>query len=186
MISSKYINIITMVIVPIFVGLCLLAMLFSVRLSEVFVGTDYDMEYTYKLFDTSNIISIDIFMDEAQWNEMLENATREEYYQCDVTINGTIPSTHSEQQANLDTLIDSSSIDMSVMGEFMGGEGGNRGERDIQSEVERQQMKEIAVEAMGKPEAEQTAVSVNYTPIIVCVGILLVTMILLCFIKRRY
>ena len=28
-------------------------------------------------------------MDEADWNDMLENATAEEYYQCDVEVNGT-------------------------------------------------------------------------------------------------
>ena len=29
-------------------------------------------------------------MDEADWNDMLENATAETYYQCNVEVNGTL------------------------------------------------------------------------------------------------
>ena len=47
------------------------------------------MEYETELFDTSSILTVNILMDEADWNDMLENATAEEYYQCDVEVNGT-------------------------------------------------------------------------------------------------
>ena len=46
------------------------------------------MEYETKLFDTDEIMSVDIQMDEETWEEMLENAMSEEYYTCDVEING--------------------------------------------------------------------------------------------------
>ena len=46
------------------------------------------MEYETALFDTSEIISINIVIDEDDWNEMLDNATAEEYYRCDVSVNG--------------------------------------------------------------------------------------------------
>ena len=46
------------------------------------------MEYESKLFDTDEIISIDIQMEEDTWNEMLSNAMAEEYYVCNVVING--------------------------------------------------------------------------------------------------
>lgn len=46
------------------------------------------MEYETKLFDTDQIMDIDILMDEDDWNDMLENAISEVYYSCDVVING--------------------------------------------------------------------------------------------------
>ena len=47
------------------------------------------MEYETALFDTDSVISVNILMDDADWNAMLENSTAEEYYQCDVEVNGT-------------------------------------------------------------------------------------------------
>ena len=47
------------------------------------------MEYETELFDTNSILTVNILMDETDWNDMLANATAEEYYQCDVEINGT-------------------------------------------------------------------------------------------------
>ena len=46
------------------------------------------MEYESKLFNTDQIMDIDILMDEDDWNDMLENAISEEYYSCDVVVNG--------------------------------------------------------------------------------------------------
>lgn len=43
--------------------------------------------YEEKLFD-GEVLQIDIQVDENDWNEMLENATQEEYISCDVVING--------------------------------------------------------------------------------------------------
>lgn len=45
-------------------------------------------QYADKLFPEDAVITIDITADEDQWNEMLENATDEEYISCDLTING--------------------------------------------------------------------------------------------------
>ncbi|MBR4758701.1 MAG: CotH kinase family protein, partial [Lachnospiraceae bacterium] len=42
-----------------------------------------------KLFNTDQIISVNIIMDSDEWRTMLDNATSEEYYSCDVVINGT-------------------------------------------------------------------------------------------------
>lgn len=47
-------------------------------------------EYETALFDTSSILSVNIQMDETDWNDMLENATAETYYQCNVEVNGTM------------------------------------------------------------------------------------------------
>ena len=46
------------------------------------------MEYESELFDTDEVISVDILIDEVTWEELLENAMSEEYYACDVVING--------------------------------------------------------------------------------------------------
>ena len=46
------------------------------------------MEYESTLFDTSEIMTVNIIMDEGQWQELLDNAISEEYYACDVEING--------------------------------------------------------------------------------------------------
>lgn len=47
-----------------------------------------EAEYATKIFGT-DIISIEIIADEADWQEMLDNATREEYIMADVVVNGT-------------------------------------------------------------------------------------------------
>ena len=67
---------------------CLLAVGFSDRLNEKLGGQAVGMEYETVLFDTDDIISIDILMDEDEWDRMLKNAVSEEYYSCDVVING--------------------------------------------------------------------------------------------------
>ena len=47
------------------------------------------MAYQNTLFDTSSVIEVDIDISEDNWAALLENATAEEYYDCDVMINGT-------------------------------------------------------------------------------------------------
>lgn len=46
------------------------------------------MGYETELFDREKIMTVDILMDDADWEDMLENAMQEEYYRCDVVING--------------------------------------------------------------------------------------------------
>ena len=70
------------------VALCFLAIAFSGPLSEALGGTGVRMEYESKLFNTDEIINVDIQMDEDTWNKMLTNAMSEEYYVCNVVING--------------------------------------------------------------------------------------------------
>ena len=89
MISSKYISKITIILISAVLALCLLAMGLSDRWLSAVSHTGYAMEYEDALFDTSKVLEIDIMIDEAEWNDMLENATQEEYHECDVVINGT-------------------------------------------------------------------------------------------------
>lgn len=71
------------------VCLCLAAILFSGRLSAAVGDTGVAMEYETALFDTDTPMTVNIIMDESDWEDMLENAAEEEYYSCDVEINGT-------------------------------------------------------------------------------------------------
>ena len=53
------------------------------------MGDGLSMTYQNTLFDTSSVIEVDIDISEDNWAALLENATAEEYYDCDVMINGT-------------------------------------------------------------------------------------------------
>ena len=89
MLSSKHISKITIVLISVVLILCILAMTFYDKLLPIVNTNGYCMEYEDKLFDTSEVLDIDIVMDDAKWNEMLQNARQEQYYECDVIINGT-------------------------------------------------------------------------------------------------
>ena len=69
--------------------LCLCAVAFSSQIAAAAGETGVTMAYETALFDTSSVLEVNIRMDEADWNDMLANATAEEYYQCDVEIGGT-------------------------------------------------------------------------------------------------
>lgn len=88
MVTNKYITRIASVIMAAAVILCLMACAFSQKLQAVYGNNAVAMEYESKLFDTDQIMDIDILMDEDDWNDMLENAISEEYYSCDVVVNG--------------------------------------------------------------------------------------------------
>ena len=89
MIAHKHITKIIAVVMAVAVCLCLCAVAFSSQIAEAIGNTGISMEYETELFDTNSILTVNILMDEADWNDMLANATAEEYYQCDVEVNGT-------------------------------------------------------------------------------------------------
>lgn len=89
MIAHKHITKIIAVVMAVAVCLCLCAVAFSGEIAAAMGDTGISMEYETALFDTDSVISVNILMDDADWNAMLENSTAEEYYQCDVEINGT-------------------------------------------------------------------------------------------------
>lgn len=87
MIQSKKINI----IVAIAVAFSLLISIALVVLGNIQTengNIKTEPEYATKIFGT-DIISIEILADEADWQEMLDNATKEEYIMVDVVVNGT-------------------------------------------------------------------------------------------------
>lgn len=88
MIANKHITAIVAVIVTLSVVFCLCGFVYAGKLTEELGGTGLTMEYETELFDTGKIISVDIKMDNDQWNGMLDNAISETYYRCDVVVNG--------------------------------------------------------------------------------------------------
>lgn len=47
------------------------------------------MGYEKSLFSKESVIDINLQIDDSDWQELLDNAIAEEYYACDVTVNGT-------------------------------------------------------------------------------------------------
>ncbi len=88
MIANKHITKIVAVITALAVLVCLTAMVFAEDIAAAFGGEGVAMEYESALFDTSEIMSVNIIMDETEWQNMLDDAMSEVYYQCDVEING--------------------------------------------------------------------------------------------------
>ena len=70
------------------VCLCLAAVACSEQINALAGKNGIAMEYETALFDTDEAMQVNILMDEDEWKEMLENAIEEEYYSCDVEING--------------------------------------------------------------------------------------------------
>lgn len=89
MIAHKHITKIIAAGMAAAVCLCLCAAAFSGPIAAAAGETGVSMAYETALFDTSSVLEVNIRMDETDWNDMLANATAEEYYQCDVEIGGT-------------------------------------------------------------------------------------------------
>ncbi len=89
MIAHKHITKLIAACMAVAVCLCLCAAAFSSQIAAAMGDTGISMEYETELFDTGSILTVNIRMDETDWNDMLANATAEEYYQCDVEIGGT-------------------------------------------------------------------------------------------------
>ena len=88
MATNKHIDKIVMAIMAVAVVICLLAGVIVGRSDKYTENANVSMEYPSKLFNTDEVISVNIKMDEDEWKEMLENAMSEEYYSCDVEICG--------------------------------------------------------------------------------------------------
>ena len=90
MIAHKHITKIIAVIMAVAVCLCLTAMILAEKLADASGNTGITMEYESKLFNTDELINVNIIMDETDWEDMLANATAEAYYQCNVEIDGSM------------------------------------------------------------------------------------------------
>lgn len=88
MTEHKHIGKIVAALMAAAVAFCLILTLFADRITAVSGSSAATMEYESGLFDTSQIMTVNIIMDEDQWQELLDNAISEKYYACDVEING--------------------------------------------------------------------------------------------------
>ncbi len=88
MIAQKHMPKIAALLMVAALCLCLAGMVFAGEMTEVFGSSGIGMEYESKLFNTKEILRINLVMDEEEWEDMLANATAETYYACDVEING--------------------------------------------------------------------------------------------------
>ena len=88
MLAHKHITKIAAVLMALAAALCLAASAFAGQIAAAAGDTGVTMAYETALFDTDSIISVNILMDQEDWEDMLANAASEEYYPCDVEING--------------------------------------------------------------------------------------------------
>lgn len=84
MIQSKKFGIIVVVLMSFALLLCAVL----VACDDTDTKTDTTAEYGEQIFGVE-MISVEILADEADWEDMLENATAEEYIMADLVINGT-------------------------------------------------------------------------------------------------
>lgn len=87
MISYKHITKIVCALMAAAVVFCFFAMAHSQEAVETLGSVSVPMAYESALFDTDEPIRIDIRMEQEEWEEMIDNATAEEYHSCDVLIN---------------------------------------------------------------------------------------------------
>ena len=88
MIAYKHTTKVVALLTAFLVFLCLAAVFFPAPLVSALGSTGVAMDYESRLFDRTSPIRINIQMDTSQWDSMLDNATQENYYSCDVEIEG--------------------------------------------------------------------------------------------------
>lgn len=88
MIANRHVTKIVAALMAAAVLFCLTAMAFSEQAVEVMGEGRVSMAYETGLFDRDRILSVEILMEEEDWEDMLEHALEESYHPCDVVING--------------------------------------------------------------------------------------------------
>ena len=88
MVEGKHFNAFTIITMAVAVLLCFAAILYSGRTKDAPQDKKVSMGYEDTLFDTDQVITIDIQMEADDWTEMIQDAISEEYRICDVVING--------------------------------------------------------------------------------------------------
>ncbi len=58
------------------------------QIKEAAGDTGMDQEYEDTLFNTDEIMTVDIIMSDEEWQNLLDNAINEQYSACDIVING--------------------------------------------------------------------------------------------------
>ncbi len=88
MTANKILTKIAALLMAAAVILCLCVAIFSEQIVSAIGGLGVTMEYEKKLFNTNEVLEINILMEDAAWQSLLDNAISEEYVQCNVEIGG--------------------------------------------------------------------------------------------------
>lgn len=89
MIDNKHINKIILTLTASALILLLVFMYVFGGSMRAAAAEGYTMGYEKSLFSKESVIDINLQIDDSDWQELLDNAIAEEYYACDVTVNGT-------------------------------------------------------------------------------------------------
>ncbi|MBU5437925.1 CotH kinase family protein [Tissierella sp. MSJ-40] len=87
MIKEKSVTSISLISITV-VALLLISYIMSTSTDKGNQSTIQQPEYVDKIFNKDIVSEIDIIIDENSWKDLLENAIKEEYYNCDIIING--------------------------------------------------------------------------------------------------
>ena len=88
MFLSKHSSKIIIGLMALAVAASVLMTIYSDELTQFLGGSKVRMEYETELFDNDEVIDINIEIDEDTWDDMINNALNEEYYVCNVLVNG--------------------------------------------------------------------------------------------------
>lgn len=88
MIDNKHIGKIILSVTALALAALLVFMLVFGQSTQA-AASGISMAYENSLFSTNSIIDVDVSISESDWEDLLKNAISEEYYSCDVTVNGT-------------------------------------------------------------------------------------------------
>lgn len=88
MIDNKHIGKIILSVTALALAALLVFMLAFGQTTQA-AASGISMAYENSLFSTDSIIDVDVSISESDWEDLLQNAISEEYYSCDVTVNGT-------------------------------------------------------------------------------------------------
>lgn len=89
MISNKYINAIIATLTAIAILFTTLFCINTKNISTITTNTSNSFTYVNTVFTKEKVTQINIEVDEDNWNYLLENATKEEYINANITVNGT-------------------------------------------------------------------------------------------------
>lgn len=88
MIDNKHIGKIILSVTALALAALLVFMLVFGQSTQA-AASGISMAYENSRFSTDSIIDVDVSISESDWEDLLKNAISEEYYSCDVTVNGT-------------------------------------------------------------------------------------------------
>lgn len=88
MIDNKHIGKIILSVTTLALAALLVFMLVFGQSTQA-AASGISMAYENSLFSTDSIIDVDVSISESDWEDLLKNAISEEYYSCDLTVNGT-------------------------------------------------------------------------------------------------